>query len=268
MSNPEYNAMELMICLASRLLENGAIVAVGTGVPCAAAMLAQKTNAPGLVIMFEAGGVAPQLPTMPISVGDSRTFHRGLMATSMCDVMETATRGMIDYAFLGGAQIDSYGNLNSTMIGHNYNTPRVRLPGSGGANDLASLCWRVIVVTNHDRQRFVDRLDFVTTPGYLTGPGAREAAGLPPGTGPYRVITDLAVMGYNAVTCRMEVLSLHEGVSPALVRERTGFEIEIPDIASRTTPPTAHELEILRTQVDPHRYVIGRGSKARDESAA
>src|SRR5213080_4123203 len=122
-----FNAMELMICCAARLLENGRTVAVGTGVPCAAAMQAQKTTAPNLVILFEAGGVAPQLPTMPISVGDSRTFHRALMATSMCDVMETAGRGMVDYAFLGGAQIDAHGNLNSTLIGDDHRRPRVRM---------------------------------------------------------------------------------------------------------------------------------------------
>src|SRR5213593_4598091 len=219
-----YNAIELMICCAARLLEDGSTVAVGTGVPCATAMLAQRTGAPRLVILFEAGGIAPQLPTMPISVGDSRTFYRAVMATSMADVMETCQRGMIDYTFLGGAQIDAYGNLNSTMIGNDYAVPKVRLPGSGGANDLASLCWRILVVTSHDRRRFVEKLDFLTTPGYLTGPGAREAAGLPPGTGPYRVITDLAVLGYHEETKRMEVLSLHPGVELAQVRAATAFE--------------------------------------------
>src|SRR6266851_3436837 len=226
MSTP-YNSMELMICCAARLLENGRTVAVGTGVPCAATMLAQRTHAPDLVILFEAGGVAPQLPTMPISVGDSRTFHRALMATSMADIMETCQRGLIDYTFLGGAQIDAYGNLNSTLIGGTYQKPKVRLPGSGGANDLASLCWRILVVTNHDKRRFVEKLDFLTTPGYLTGASAREAAGLPPGTGPYRVITDLAIMGYHEQTRRMEVLSLHPGVALDQVRQATGFELGV-----------------------------------------
>src|SRR4051794_40325757 len=115
--------MELMVCCAARLLEDGAVVAVGTGIPCAAAMLAQQTSAPNLVVFFEAGGGAPRLPTMPISVGDSRTFHRALMATSMCDVMETCSRGLIDYAFLGGAQIDPFGNLNSTQIGADFARP-------------------------------------------------------------------------------------------------------------------------------------------------
>src|SRR3954465_15776288 len=256
-----YNAMELMICCAARLLEDGKTVAVGTGVPCAAAMLAQRTSAPNLVIFFEAGGVAPELPTMPISVGDSRTFFRGLMATSMADVMETCQRGMVDYTFLGGAQIDAYGNLNSTLIGGEYARPKVRLPGSGGANDLASFCWRVLVVTNHDRRRFVEKLDFMTTPGCLAGPGAREASGLPAKTGPYRVITDLAVLGYHPETCRMQVLTLHPGVTADFVRDRTGFELEIPDSAPVTPAPSPGELAVLRGQVDPHRYVIGRAPR-------
>src|SRR5438552_1098726 len=251
---PGFSKMELMICCAARLLEDGRTVAVGTGAPCAAAMLAQRLWAPNLVIFFEAGGVAPQLPTMPISVGDSRTFYRALMATSMADVMETCQRGMIDYTFLGGAQIDAYGNLNSTMIGADYARPRARLPGSGGANDLASLCWRVLVVTSHDRRRFVEKLDFVTTPGYLTGPGAREAAGLPPGTGPYRVITDLAVLGYQEQTKRMQVLSVHPGVELEQVHAATGFELGARDPLAITAPPTPEELCILREEVDPHRY--------------
>jgi glutaconate CoA-transferase subunit B len=256
-----YNAMELMICCAARLLEDGRTVAVGTGAPCAAAMLAQRTAAPNLVIVFEAGGVAPQLPTMPISVGDSRAFYRGVMATSMTDIMETCQRGMIDYTFLGGAQIDPYGNLNSTQIGADYARPRVRLPGSGGANDLASLCWRSLMVMSQDRRRFVEKVDFVTTPGYLTGPGAREAAGLPPGTGPYRVITDLAILGFHEQTRRMEVLSLHPGVSLEQVRQATGFELGVREPLGTTLPPTEHELQILRAEVDPHRYIIGRAAK-------
>src|SRR5262249_42233597 len=197
-------------------------------------------------------------PTMPISVGDSRTFFRGLSATSMADVMETCQRGLVDYCFLGGAQIDAYGNLNSTMIGTDYDRPGVRLPGSGGANDLASLCWRILVVPNHARRRFVDRLDFLTTPGYLTGPGGREAAGLPPGTGPYRVITDLAVMGYHDQTKRMRILSLHPGIKMDQVRQATGVEPDHGEPLEITAPPTELELQILRDEIDPHRYVIGR----------
>jgi glutaconate CoA-transferase subunit B len=255
---PHYNPMELMICCAARLLEDGRTVTVGTGAPCAAAMLAQQTHAPNLVIFFEAGGGAPILPTMPVSVGDSRTFHKALIASSMCEIMETCQRGMMDYAFLGGAQIDAYGNLNSTHIGGTPAKPKVRLPGSGGANDLASFCWRVITLTNHDKRRFVKQVDFLTTPGYLTGDGAREAAGLPRGTGPYRVVTDLAIMGYHPETKHMEVLSLHPGVTLQKVQENTGFPIEAAAELTTTAEPNEQELELLRTRVDPRRYIIGR----------
>jgi glutaconate CoA-transferase subunit B len=253
----EYTAMELMICCAARLLEDGKTAAIGTGVPCAAAMLAQRMHAPHLVLLFEAGGVAPQLPTMPISVGDSRSFYHAVMATSMADIMETGQRGLIDYTFLGGAQIDPYGNLNSTCIG-TYDRPKVRLPGSGGANDLASFCRRILVLIQHDRRRFVEKLDFLTTPGYLTGPGAREAAGLPPSGGPYRVITNLAVLGYNEETKRMEIQSLHPGVTLDQVRAATGFELGVREPLAVTQSPTAEELQLLHEEVDPHRYVLGR----------
>lgn len=253
----EYNAMELMICAAARLLEDGSTVAVGTGVPVAAAGLAQKTHAPNLLIVFEAGGVAPHMPSMPISVGDSRSFYRALMATSMCDIMETCQRGMMDYTFLSGAQIDPYGNLNSTVIG-DYRKPKARLPGSGGACDLASFCWRILVVMLHQSRRYVEKLDFVTSPGYLTGPGAREAAGLPTGAGPYRVISDLAVMSFNEASRRMQVESVHPGVSLARVQENTGFEIHAAPGLKQTEPPGKEDLRILREEIDPYRYIIGR----------
>lgn len=253
-----YKPIELMICAASRMLEDGATVVVGTGAPCAAAMLAQRTVAPRLTLLFEAGGIGPLLPRMPISVGDSRTFYRGLAATSMIDIMETCQRGMIDYTFLGGAQIDAYGNLNSTIIGSDYHRPKVRLPGSGGANDLGSLCWRTIVITQHDPRRFVERVDFITTPGYLTGPGAREAAGLPAGSGPYKVITDLAVLGFDDATKRMQVESLHPGVTLDEVRGRTGFELLVREPLGTTPQPSREQLQLLREEVDPLGYIVGR----------
>jgi glutaconate CoA-transferase subunit B len=254
-----YSSIELMVICAARALEDNRSVAVGTGIPCAAAMLAQKTHAPGLTIVFEAGGMAPILPTMPVSVGDSRTFHRGLMASSMAEIMQMAQRGLIDYTFLGGAQIDPYGNLNSTVAG-DYDRPQVRFPGSGGANDLASFCWKTLVVTQQNSRRFVPRLDFLTTPGFLTGPGAREAAGLPPGCGPYRVITDLGVLDYAPETCRMRLKSVHPGVTPEQVRAATGFELPLADPLESTAPPTVDELRILRDEVDPGRYILGRGA--------
>jgi glutaconate CoA-transferase subunit B len=222
-------------------------------------MLAQKTHAPNLVIVFEAGGVAPQLPTMPISVGDSRTMHRALMTTSMADVMQFCQRGMIDYTFLSGAQIDPYGNLNSTLIGGDYHKPKVRLPGSGGACDLASFCWRTLIIMRHEAKKFVEKLDFLTSPGFLTGPGAREAAGLPKDTGPYRVITDLCVFGFHPETKRMQVLSLHPGKMLQQVQAATGFRLEVSEKPAETPAPSEEELCLLRVEVDPLGYVLRRG---------
>ena len=254
---PRFTPVELMVSCAARALDDGRTVAVGTGVPCAAAMLAQKTHAPNLVVLFEAGGVAPQLPTMPVSVGDSRTIHRAIMAASMAEVMQFCQRGLVDYTFLSGAQIDAYGNINSTLIGGNHAKPKVRLPGSGGANDLASFCWRTLVIMRHDPKKFVARLDFLTSPGYLTGPG-REAAGLPRDTGPHRVITELAVLGFHPSTKRMMLLSVHPGVTVEQVKSATGFELETADDVTRTAEPTDDELLILRDEVDPLGYVLRR----------
>ncbi|MFH0727691.1 MAG: CoA-transferase [Pseudomonadota bacterium] len=253
----DYNSMELMIAVASRELENGAAVGVGTGAPCAASMLAQKMASPDLVIVFEAGGIGPELPEMPISVGDSRTIYKASMAGSMGDTMEYCARGFVDYTFLGGAQIDRYGNLNSTVIGDHAN-PKVRLPGSGGANDFASFCWRMMVMTPQNTKRFVEKLDFMTTPGWLNGGASRAESGLPLNAGPYKIITDMAIMDFEPETKRMRIISVHPGYSLKDVKENCGFELLEADKIIETNPPTDEELRILREEVDPYRYVIGR----------
>lgn len=245
-----YDITEMMVVAASRVLEDEKMVLVGTGMPLAAAALAQKTHAPNLVLVFEAGGLGPELPRIPISVGESITFHRGIEAGGMDNVMSAAARGLIDYGFLGGAQVDMYGNLNSTIIG-TYDKPKARFPGSGGANDIGSLCWQTIYIMRHDKQRFVEKLDFLTTPGYLTGPGAREKAGLPKDTGPFRVVTTLGVLGFDEVSKRMKLLAVNPGVSVAQVVENTGFELLIADRVQEVDPPTDEELRILREVVDP-----------------
>jgi len=254
----DYNSMEFMICVAAGFMENGCSAVVGTGAPCAAAMLAQKTTAPDMLMLFEAGGIAPLLPTMPVSVGDSRTTWKALMASSMTETMSLTARGMIDYAFLGGAQIDKYGNLNSTMIGLDYKKPKVRLPGSGGANDLASNCWRTMVITPHEKRRFVEKVDFITSPGYLSGGNSRNEAGLPEGSGPYKIVTNLAIMGFDNPERRMEIESLSPGVTIDEVEENTGFELLVKPDVKKTPPPDGKMLKILREEVDPHGYIIGR----------
>ncbi|MEO0076084.1 MAG: CoA-transferase [candidate division WOR-3 bacterium] len=251
-----YNETELLICIAARLMEDRTVAFVGTGIPMLAASLAKKMHAPELVVAFEFGGIGASLEKLPLGVGDSRTFHKAVVASGICDTMETAQRGFIEYGFLGGAQIDMYGNLNTTVIGQ-YWPPKVRLPGSGGANDVGSHCWKTIaIMRQHDKRRFVKKLDFLTTPGYLTGPGAREKAGLPPNTGPYRVVSNLGLMGYDDKTKRMMLLATNPGVSVEQVLENTEFEMLIAEKVGVNAEPTEKELEILRKEVDPDRLYI------------
>jgi glutaconate CoA-transferase subunit B len=251
------NLTELLACVAASLLEDGCSVFVGTGFPLVAAMLAQRTHAPGLLIMFEAGGIGPQVPALPISVGDSRTYYKASAASSMHDVMSASQAGYMDYGFLGGAAMDCFGNVNTTVIG-DWNHPKVRLPGSGGANDVGSFCWRTIYLMRQQSPRsFVKKLDFLTTPGYLTGPGAREQAGLPAGTGPYRVITQLGVYGFDEATKRLQLLTLHPGVTMAQIQEESEFEILIPSKVSVSPEPTAEQVRILHA-IDPLGMVIGK----------
>ncbi len=253
-----YNTMELMICTAARELEDGASVGVGTGAPCAAAMLAQMTKSPNLVILFEAGGAAPLIPEMPISVGDSRTTWKALMASSMAEIMETACRGQLDYTFLGGAQIDMYGNLNSTRIGNDHQKPKVRFPGSGGANDFASFCWRMMVMTPQDPKRFTEKCSYITSPGWLEGGDSRAKSGLPLGAGPYKIITNMAVMDFEPTSKRMRLIAVNPGYSEKDVQDNCGFELlKAPKIAENPGP-SENELSILRDKIDPYRYVIGR----------
>ena len=255
MTSNNYKPAELLICTASRLMDDSSTAFIGTGIPMLAASLAQRMHAPNLVAVFEFGGTGAILEELPLAVGGESTFHRAIAAAGICDVMETAQRGFIEYGFLGGAQIDPFGNLNSTVIG-DFKHPKVRLPGSGGGNDVGSHCWQTIAIMRHDKRRFVEQLDFVTTPGYLSGPGAREAAGLPPGTGPYRVVSNLAVLGYHPETKRMMLLATQPGITVEDVVDSTGFDLFIPDKVESNSPPTAEELHILREEVDRDRLYI------------
>jgi glutaconate CoA-transferase subunit B len=252
----DYTATELLATVASKLLEDGKSVFVGTGLPMIAGMLAQRTHAPNLLIIFEAGGIGPRVPALPISVGESKTFYDAASASSMHDVMSLCQSGYVDYGFLGAAMIDQYANINTTVIGE-HATPRVRLPGSGGANDVGSFCWRTIIMMRQEKRRFLKKVDFITTPGYLTGPGAREKAGLPLGSGPYRVITQLGVYGFDEATKRLKLLAMHPGVTVEQIQENSEFEILIADHVETTQPPTGEERRLLR-EIDPTGMAIGK----------
>ena len=166
MTEQTYSKNELMICVAARIFEDETTCFIGTGIPMLAAMLAAKTTAPNLVPIFEFCGMGAIMEELPRAVGEARTFHKGLAASGICDVMEAAQRGFVDYGFLGGAQIDPYGNLNSIVIG-DHDKPKARLPGSGGGNDVGSHSWQTIAIMQHHKRRFTPQVDFVTTPGFI-----------------------------------------------------------------------------------------------------
>lgn len=255
MTKEPYSSIEMMIVAASRLLEDGKTVFTGTGMPILVALLAQATHAPMLAIIYEAGGISPlKPPTVPLSVGDSMTTYKAVMAASMDYTISFIQAGYGEYAFLGAAQIDPYGNINTTVIGP-HDQPKVRLPGSGGANDFASLCWKTIVIMRQSKLRFVKKLDFLTTPGYLRGPGSREKAGLPRNTGPWRVVTQLGIYQFDEKDKRMKLLRVYPGITNDEIQENSSFEIKIPKKVEVEHDPSSKELKILR-ELDPYCIVL------------
>jgi glutaconate CoA-transferase, subunit B len=207
-----FTARELLAVMSARLLNDGQIVFAGVGIPLLAATLAQGTHGPGLTILFEGGVIGPTIEPgkLPPSTNEQRCTIRANMVLSSTDVLLLLQRGYVDVGFMGGAQIDQYGNLNSSFIGDPAK-PKTRLPGTGGGNDIASLA-QMIVAMKHEKRRFVEEVDFITSPGYIRGGTTRSESGLPAG-GMYRVVTDLGIFGFDEKTRRMNVVALHSGVT-------------------------------------------------------
>ena len=250
-STSSYTASELLAVMSARLLRDGQVVFAGVGIPLLAATLAQGLHAPGLTILFEGGtiGAFVEPGKLPPSTNEQRCTRRANMVLSSTDVLLLLQRGYVDIGFMGGAQIDQYGNLNSSFIGDPRH-PTSRLPGTGGGNDIASLT-QMIVAMKHEKRRFVKKVDFVTSPGFLTGDNSRREAGLIAG-GMYRVVTDLGMLGFDGGSKRMTLLALHPGITADQVRENTGFELFVAAELPVTDPPTENELAVLR-HLDPDR---------------
>ena len=244
-----YTASELLAVMSARLLLDGQIIFAGVGIPLLAATLAQRVHAPSLTILFEGGVIGPFIVPgeLPPSTNEQRCTRKANMVLPITDVMLLLQRGYIDIGFMGGAQIDRYGNLNSSFIG-DPEQPKIRLPGTGGGNDISSLT-NMIVAMKHEKRRFVPEVDFITSPGFLGGGTSRADAGLVSG-GMFRVVTDLAIMGFDEQSKEMKVLSLHEGVSNEQVQDNTGFDLAFDDTVHTTQPPAPEELAVVR-ELDP-----------------
>lgn len=235
-----------MTIAAARALAGRTSCFVGIGAPSTAANLARRLHSPDLVLIYESGTIGARPDTLPLSIGD------GVLATTATTVVSVPEifnywlqPGRIDVGFLAAAQLDRYANINTTVIGPDYRRPRVRLPGAGGAPEIAASCREVFIMVRHSRRTFVERLDFRTSVGYGDGPGHRARLGLR-GRGPTLVVTDLGILEPDPATCQLTLTRLHPGVDVAEVRDQTGWDLAVADDLTRTDPPTDAELKLLR----------------------
>ncbi|MFO1057079.1 MAG: CoA-transferase subunit beta [Dongiaceae bacterium] len=241
----EWTAEEMMTVAAARQLRDGAVCFVGIGLPSAAANLARLTHAPDIVLIYESGTIGAKPDVLPLSIGDGELSETADSVVSVPEMFRYWLQGgRIDVGFLGAAQIDRFGNINTTVIG-DYARPKVRLPGAGGAPEIASCCGEVFVMLRHGNRALVERVDFVTSAGFLEGGDARERLGLP-GRGPTRLITDLGILEPDPVSRELTLTALHPGATLEQARAATGWTLAVAPGLTETEPPTAAELATLR----------------------
>ena len=249
MSIRDFTLQELMTVAAAREINDGEKVIIGTGLPLLGAMLALRTHAPNMIAIYESGAIDAKPLITPFSVADSCLVPRAAMQGGLVEGLGIVHAGEVDVGFLGGAQIDKFGNLNAHVIGDYYN-PTVRFAGSGGSNDISSGCRRTIVMMLHEKRRFVEKVDFLTTPGYLTGGDAREKMGYP-GKGPAVVVSTMGILRFHPDTKEMLLESYHPGTSVEMVRENTGWNLKVAADVRETERPTTEQIRILREELDP-----------------
>ncbi|MBC8249479.1 MAG: CoA-transferase subunit beta [Anaerolineales bacterium] len=246
----DYTPSEMMIVAAARALAGVRTVFVGVGLPNSACNLARRTVAPDLELIYESGVYGARPARLPLSIGDPTLISGATSVCSMADLFGLYLQGgLVEVAFLGGAQIDRFGNLNTTVIG-DWERPKVRLPGSGGACEIAINAQRIFIIMRLKRRAFVQRLDFLTSPGHLGGAGERAALRLP-GSGPQLVVTDRCIFRFEEATGEMVLGSLHPGVELSEVQEEVSWELKVAPDLSETEPPTEKELRLLREELDP-----------------
>jgi glutaconate CoA-transferase subunit B len=244
---PGYTGEEMMTVASARALPDGAVCLVGIGLPSSAANLARRLHAPNLVLVYESGTLDTRPERLPLSIGDGVLADSALAVVSVPELFNYWLQpGRIDIGLLSGAQLDRLGNINTTVLG-DYEEPSVRLPGSGGAPEIATSCGEVLIVMRHRLRAFVDTVDFVTSMGHGTGPGDRERLGLP-GAGPLRVVTDLGVLEPDPLTRELMLTGLHPGVTVEQARAETGWDLQVgADELVRTPAPSPRELDVLRS---------------------
>ena len=250
MTHSNYTPSEMMIVAAARALAGVRTVFVGVGLPNIACNLARHTVAPDMELIYEAGVYGARPARLPLSIGDPTLVSGATAVISMADMFGMYLQGgRVEVGLLGGAQVDRFGNLNTTVIGA-YEAPKVRLPGSGGACEIATHAQRLFYIMRLSRRTFVERIDFVTSPGYLSGGDARQALGLP-GAGPQLVITDKALFDFDTPEHEMRLVALHPGVTLEAVRMEIGWPPRLAETIAETPAPTIEELRLVRETLDP-----------------
>ena len=245
----KYSSAELMIINAARLLRDGDVVFVGVGQPNLACNLAKRTHAPNLVMIYEAGVIGAEPERLPLSIGDPTLVSGALSVVSMYDIFANyLQRGNVDVGFMGGAQIDKYGNINATTIG-DYAQPKVRLPGSGGSQEIAAWANRCYIMTPHQKRRFPEKVEFMTSAGFIDGKGAREARGMR-GGGMLAVVTDIGILEPDE-SGEMMLTALHTGRTAEEAKGNTGWNLKVASTLKTTEQVTKKELRILREELDP-----------------
>lgn len=250
-----YIKPELMACCGAREIRDKDIVLVGTGFPTMAANIARYTHAPGARFMQESGVYDAQPKRPALSVGDPCLNPGAAMIGGLVDVMGMFLQGgWVDVGFLSGSQVDKFGNINTTVIG-DYENPKSRLPGSGGANSIGSLVKRVLIIALHDSRRLAEKVDFITTPGYIDGPDGRKKHGLPEDSGPHAIITNKAVLRFDKSSGEAYLATYHPDTTVDEVVKNTPWKLNVADDVHETEPPTAEELRVLREVLDPKRMI-------------
>ena len=251
----DYTKKEIMAIAAGRFIKDGDILFAGTGISMLAATVAKRVHAPRAVVFFETGGIDPSLDELPLAVADPRVMVGTSVNSGLADALSLLAHPRLrTIAFLGAAQIDCYGNLNSTMLG-DYHAVKSRFPGAGGACDAASQAYGTLIFMQHEKRRFVEKLDYLSSPGWLRGGDSRSRAGFKRG-GPLAVVTNLGVLKFEEDSKRMYLAEYYPGVAPDRVRDETGFELDVSR-AKECQPPTEEQLTILRRDVDPQRLILG-----------
>ncbi len=254
----DYTLTELLVATAAREIKDGDVVFVGVGIPGLGVGLAKLTHAPNMIMAMESGSIGSQPYRVVLGIGDNACVENAICCTSLWRLFSDQQRGFFDIGIVSGAQVDKYGNLNSTVItgSGNYQKPKTRLPGSGGANDIASSARKTILMINMQARRFIDKVDYITSPGYLDGYDSRQKAGLP-GEGPEAIITDKCIMRFDPVTKEAFVSSIHPGVTIEEVKSLVSWKLKVSPDMHLTEPPTEEQVRITRTLDSEGIYLRG-----------